>query len=71
MVTLASNLNDPQDIIVYHELIQLSGKKLLGGGGEASREARGKDGHCCGMVVEPENPIHQPRRLNDITANSS
>lgn len=28
-VTLASNLNDPQDIIVYHELIQLSGKYLL------------------------------------------
>lgn len=27
VVTLASNLNDPQDIIVYHELIQLSGKK--------------------------------------------
>lgn len=26
VVTLASNLNDPQDIIVYHELIQLSGK---------------------------------------------
>lgn len=25
VVTLASNLNDPQDIIVYHELIQLSG----------------------------------------------
>lgn len=28
VVTLASNLNDPQDIIVYHELIQLSGKYL-------------------------------------------
>lgn len=28
VVTLASNLNDPQDIIVYHELIQLSGKNL-------------------------------------------
>lgn len=27
VVTLASNLNDPQDIIVYHELIQLSGKE--------------------------------------------
>lgn len=26
VATLASNLNDPQDIIVYHELIQLSGK---------------------------------------------
>lgn len=25
VVMLASNLNDPQDIIVYHELIQLSG----------------------------------------------
>lgn len=31
VVTLASNLNDPQDIIVYHELIQLSGKNVLGG----------------------------------------
>lgn len=29
VVTLASNLNDPQDIIVYHELIQLSGKNQL------------------------------------------
>lgn len=28
VMTLASNLNDPQDIIVYHELIQLSGKKI-------------------------------------------
>lgn len=27
VVTLASNLNDPQDIIVYHELIQLAGKE--------------------------------------------
>uniref|UniRef100_A0A4W5QYY7 Very low density lipoprotein receptor n=1 Tax=Hucho hucho TaxID=62062 RepID=A0A4W5QYY7_9TELE len=26
VITLASNLNEPQDIIVYHELIQLSGK---------------------------------------------
>lgn len=32
VVTLASNLNDPQDIIVYHELIQLSGESLIGGG---------------------------------------
>lgn len=30
VVTLASNLNEPQDIIVYHELIQLSGKDLFG-----------------------------------------
>lgn len=28
VMTLASNLNDPQDIIVYHELIQLSGKMI-------------------------------------------
>lgn len=27
VTTLVSNLNDPQDIIVYHELIQLSGKE--------------------------------------------
>lgn len=27
VTTLASNLNDPQDIIIYHELIQLSGKR--------------------------------------------
>lgn len=28
VTTLASNLNGPQDIIVYHELIQLSGEAL-------------------------------------------
>ncbi|XP_035638772.1 very low-density lipoprotein receptor-like isoform X3 [Oncorhynchus keta] len=37
VITLASNLNEPQDIIVYHELIQLSGtnwcnEKGLNGG---------------------------------------
>lgn len=40
VVTLASNLNDPQDIIVYHELIQLSGKNLLGGDGGRGNERR-------------------------------
>lgn len=44
VVTLASNLNDPQDIIVYHELIQLSGKNWLGDdelGGNEQSEAGG------------------------------
>lgn len=48
VVTLASNLNDPQDIIVYHELIQLSGKNLLGGDGGRGNERRkagGTDGN--------------------------
>lgn len=29
VVMLASNLYDPQDIIVYHELIQLSGEDTI------------------------------------------
>ncbi|XP_023664343.1 very low-density lipoprotein receptor isoform X2 [Paramormyrops kingsleyae] len=37
LITLASNLNEPQDIIVYHELIQLSGinwcSEKVGNGG--------------------------------------
>lgn len=30
---LASNLNEPQDIIVYHELVQLSGEYISCGHG--------------------------------------
>lgn len=40
VVTLASNLNDPQDIIVYHELIQLSGKNLKFGGQRSATRRR-------------------------------
>ena len=37
VVTLASNLYDPQDIIVYHELIQLSGEYASAGVGVLNR----------------------------------
>lgn len=60
VVTLASNLNDPQDIIVYHELIQLSGKDQLGGDGRRGNGHRGAGGTGRTlMVVELENHIRQ------------
>ncbi|XP_010790961.1 very low-density lipoprotein receptor [Notothenia coriiceps] len=43
VVTLASNLNDPQDIIVYHELIQLSGTNWC--------VEKGENGGCSYMCL--------------------
>lgn len=49
---LANNLNGPQDIIVYHELVQLSGECISYGDGRqdwaASREKHGVKLVCDG-----------------------
>lgn len=52
VVTLASNLNDPQDIIVYHELIQLSGKKQPREAGGKGKKQRGNRNGGTLIVVE-------------------
>uniref|UniRef100_A0A6Q2YW73 Very low-density lipoprotein receptor n=1 Tax=Esox lucius TaxID=8010 RepID=A0A6Q2YW73_ESOLU len=43
VITLASNLNEPQDIIVYHELIQLSGTNWC--------SEKGPNGGCSYMCL--------------------
>ncbi|CAG5867065.1 unnamed protein product [Menidia menidia] len=54
VVTLASNLNDPQDIIVYHELIQLSGTNWC--------TERGENGGCSYMCLPaPQINKHSPK----------
>uniref|UniRef100_A0A8C8DU13 Very low density lipoprotein receptor n=1 Tax=Oryzias sinensis TaxID=183150 RepID=A0A8C8DU13_9TELE len=54
VVTLASNLNDPQDIIVYHELIQLSGTNWC--------TERGVNGGCSFMCLPaPQVNKHSPK----------
>lgn len=62
VVTLASNLNDPQDIIVYHELIQLSGKNEGRDGGGERETGRSRRNGWTLTFIEPENlPIYQTR----------
>uniref|UniRef100_A0A3B4T9B6 Very low-density lipoprotein receptor n=1 Tax=Seriola dumerili TaxID=41447 RepID=A0A3B4T9B6_SERDU len=54
VVTLASNLNDPQDIIVYHELIQLSGTNWC--------TEKGENGGCSYMCLPaPQINKHSPK----------
>uniref|UniRef100_A0A8C5GS65 Very low-density lipoprotein receptor n=1 Tax=Gouania willdenowi TaxID=441366 RepID=A0A8C5GS65_GOUWI len=54
VVTLASNLNDPQDIIVYHELIQLSGTNWCA--------EKGENGGCSYMCLPaPQINKHSPK----------
>uniref|UniRef100_A0A3Q4GIN8 Very low density lipoprotein receptor n=1 Tax=Neolamprologus brichardi TaxID=32507 RepID=A0A3Q4GIN8_NEOBR len=54
VVTLASNLNDPQDIIVYHELIQLSGTNWC--------SEKGENGGCSYMCLPaPQINKHSPK----------
>ncbi|TKS84137.1 Very low-density lipoprotein receptor [Collichthys lucidus] len=54
VVTLASNLNDPQDIIVYHELIQLSGTNWC--------TEKGVNGGCSYMCLPaPQINKHSPK----------
>ncbi|XP_073334546.1 very low-density lipoprotein receptor isoform X1 [Pagrus major] len=54
VVTLASNLNDPQDIIVYHELIQLSGTNWCA--------EKGENGGCSYMcLAAPQINKHSPK----------
>uniref|UniRef100_A0A8C6KP95 Very low density lipoprotein receptor n=1 Tax=Nothobranchius furzeri TaxID=105023 RepID=A0A8C6KP95_NOTFU len=54
VVTLASNLNDPQDVIVYHELIQLSGTNWC-------RE-KGENGGCSFLCLPaPQINKHSPK----------
>uniref|UniRef100_A0A672JR90 Very low density lipoprotein receptor n=1 Tax=Salarias fasciatus TaxID=181472 RepID=A0A672JR90_SALFA len=54
VVTLASNLNDPQDIIVYHELIQLSGTNWC--------TEKGPNGGCSYMCLPaPQINKHSPK----------
>ncbi|KAK7896046.1 hypothetical protein WMY93_021371 [Mugilogobius chulae] len=54
VITLASNLNDPQDIIVYHELIQLSGTNWC--------LEKGENGGCSYMCLPaPQINKHSPK----------
>ncbi|KAM7393281.1 hypothetical protein PAMA_008096 [Pampus argenteus] len=54
VVMLASNLNDPQDIIVYHELIQLSGTNWC--------TEKGTNGGCSYMCLPaPQINKHSPK----------
>uniref|UniRef100_A0A8C4YVF2 Very low density lipoprotein receptor n=1 Tax=Gadus morhua TaxID=8049 RepID=A0A8C4YVF2_GADMO len=54
VVTLASNLYDPQDIIVYHELIQLSGPNWC--------TEKGENGGCAYLCLPaPQVNKHSPR----------
>uniref|UniRef100_A0A8C6V493 Very low-density lipoprotein receptor n=1 Tax=Neogobius melanostomus TaxID=47308 RepID=A0A8C6V493_9GOBI len=54
VVTLASNLNDPQDIIVCHELIQLSGTNWC--------LEKGENGGCSYMCLPaPQINKHSPK----------
>nr|XP_043873750.1 very low-density lipoprotein receptor-like [Solea senegalensis] len=54
VVTLASKLNDPQDIIVYHELIQLSGTNWC--------SEKGENGGCSYMCLPaPQINKHSPK----------
>uniref|UniRef100_A0A8C9T8W7 Very low density lipoprotein receptor n=1 Tax=Scleropages formosus TaxID=113540 RepID=A0A8C9T8W7_SCLFO len=54
VVMLASNLNEPQDIIVYHELIQLSGTNWC--------SDKGANGGCAFMCLPaPQINKHSPK----------
>ncbi|CAG00960.1 unnamed protein product, partial [Tetraodon nigroviridis] len=54
VTTLASNLNNPQDLIVYHELIQLSGTNWCAENGE--------NGGCSYMCLPaPQINKHSPK----------
>ncbi|MEQ2188368.1 hypothetical protein GOODEAATRI_014242, partial [Goodea atripinnis] len=54
VITLASNLNDPQDIIVYHELIQLSGTNWC--------TEKSENGGCSYMCLPaPQINKHSPK----------
>uniref|UniRef100_A0A3Q2CJ31 Very low density lipoprotein receptor n=1 Tax=Cyprinodon variegatus TaxID=28743 RepID=A0A3Q2CJ31_CYPVA len=56
VTTLASNLNDPQDVIVYHELIQLSGKRTNW------CSEKGENGGCSYMCLPaPQINKHSPK----------
>ncbi|XP_036384256.1 very low-density lipoprotein receptor isoform X3 [Megalops cyprinoides] len=54
VITLASNLNEPQDIIVYHELIQLSGTNWC-----AEKEVNGGCAYMC--LPAPQINKHSPK----------
>ncbi|XP_061071893.1 very low-density lipoprotein receptor isoform X13 [Conger conger] len=54
VITLASNLNEPQDIIVYHELIQLSGTNWC--------NEKGDNGGCAYLCLPaPQINKHSPK----------
>uniref|UniRef100_A0A3B5LCM3 Very low density lipoprotein receptor n=1 Tax=Xiphophorus couchianus TaxID=32473 RepID=A0A3B5LCM3_9TELE len=54
VITLASNLNDPQDVIVYHELIQLAGTNWC--------TEKSENGGCSFMCLPaPQINKHSPK----------
>ncbi|XP_033870803.1 very low-density lipoprotein receptor isoform X1 [Acipenser ruthenus] len=54
VMTLANNLNEPQDIIVYHELIQLSGQNWCN-----EKMVNGGCAYLC--LPAPQINIHSPK----------